>query len=141
MSEKDAGAAEPAHGAEVELLAAALRRDSADLDLYARVLTVNLTESLPPGAVQVARKRSVGDRVAGREGTVTGLDVSLGDQRLGLRMERGRTVGEIRKEVRGVVLSRREVGLDEWVDTLARALAGAAASSARAREALERFLT
>lgn len=141
MSEKDAGAAEPAHGGEVELLAAALRRDSADLDLYARVLTVNLTESLPPGAVQVARKRSVGDRVAGREGTVTGLDVSLGDQRLGLRRERGRTVGEIRKEVRGVVLSRREVGLDEWVDTLARALAGAAASSARAREALERFLT
>jgi hypothetical protein len=141
MSEKDAGAAEPADGREVELLAAALRRDSADLDLYARVLTVNLTESLPPGAVQVARKRSVGDRMAGREGTVTGLDVSLGDQRLGLRRERGRTVGEIRKEVRGVVLSRREVGLDEWVDTLARALAGAAASSARAREALERFLT
>jgi hypothetical protein len=136
MSEKDAG-----DGAEVELLAAALRRDSADLDLYARVLTVNLTESLPPGAVRVARKRSVGDRMAGREGTVTGLDVSLGDQRLALRTERGRTVAEIHKEVRGVVLSRREVGLDEWVDVLARALAGAAASSARAREALERFLT
>lgn len=141
MSEKEAEHDAPGGDGEVELLAAALRRDSADLDLYARVLSVNLIESLPPGAVRVARKRSVADRMAGREGTVTGLDVSLGEQRLALRRERERTVAEIHKEVRGVVLSRREVGLDEWVDALARALAGAAASSARAREALERFLT
>ncbi|MFI0940795.1 hypothetical protein [Streptomyces sp. NPDC021020] len=141
MSENEAEHGAPGGDGEVELLAAALRRDSADLDLYARVLSVNLIESLPPGAVRVARKRSVADRMAGREGTVTGMDVSLGEQRLALRRERERTVAEIHKEVRGVVLSRREVGLDEWVDALARALAGAAASSARAREALERFLT
>src|SRR5258708_2370869 len=99
------------NGMDVQLLAAALRQDSADLDVYAKVLSVNLVESLPQGAVQVERKRSMADRVAGRDGTVTSLDVALGDVRLGLRMERGRPIGEICKEVRGVVLSRQQVGL------------------------------
>ncbi|AUY53018.1 hypothetical protein [Streptomyces sp. CB01881] len=125
---------------EVELLAAALRRDSADLNLYAEVLSANLADSLPPGAVRVKRRRSVTDRMAGREGSVTELDVALGEQRLSLRMDRGRVSGEICHEVRGIVLSRRQVGLDEWIDALARSLAEVAASNARAREAIERFL-
>lgn len=125
---------------EVDLLVAALRRDSADLNLYAKVLSANLADSLPPGAVRVRRRRSVAERVAGREGSVAELDVALGEQRLSLRMDRGRVAGEIRHEVRGIVLSRRHVGLDEWIDALARCLADAAASNARAREAVERFL-
>jgi regulator of protease activity HflC (stomatin/prohibitin superfamily) len=128
-------------GMDVELLAAALRRDTADLDLYAKVLSVTLVDSLPPGAVRIERKRTMADRMAGREGAVTNIDVALGDQRLGLRLDRGRMTCEVCKEVRGIVLSRQQVGLDEWIDTLARALAETAASSARAREALERFLS
>jgi len=128
------------NGMDVELLAAALRQDSADLDVYAKVLSVNLVESLPKGAVQVERKRSMSDRVAGREGTVTSLDVAIGDVRLGLRLDRGRTIGEICKEVRGVVLSRQQVGLDEWIEALAKGLSESAASSAKAREALQRYL-
>jgi hypothetical protein len=127
-------------GMDVELLAAALRQDSADLDIYAKVLSVNLVESLPKGAVQVERKRSMSDRMAGREGTVTSLDVAIGDIRLGLRLDRGRTIGEICKEVRGVVLSRQQVGLDEWIAALAKGLSESAASSAKAREALQRYL-
>ena len=127
-------------GMDVELLAAALRQDSADLDVYAKVLSVNLVESLPKGAVQVERKRSMSDRVAGREGTVVSLDVAIGDVRLSLRLDRGRTVGEVCKEVRGVVLSRQQVGLDEWIAALAKGLAESADSSARAREALQRYL-
>jgi regulator of protease activity HflC (stomatin/prohibitin superfamily) len=126
---------------EVELLAAALRRDSSDLNLYAKVLSVNLVDSLPPGAVRVERKRTVADRMAGREGSVSELEVALGEQRLALKMDRGRILAEVCKEVRGIVLSRRQVGLDEWVDALAQALAEAAASNARAREAIEKFLT
>ena len=129
------------NGMDVQLLAAALRQDSADLDVYAKVLSVNLVESLPQGAVQVERKRSMADRVAGRDGTVTSLDVALGDVRLGLRMERGRPIGEICKEVRGVVLSRQQVGLDEWIAALAKGLADSAASSARARDALQKYLS
>ncbi|MET9364569.1 hypothetical protein ABZX93_27125 [Streptomyces sp. NPDC006632] len=126
---------------EVELLAAALRQDSADLNLYANVLSANLADSLPPGAVRVKRRRSVTERVAGREGSVAELDVALGDQRLSLRTNRGRVACQIRHEVRGIVLSRRDVGLDEWIDALAQSLADAALSNARAREAIERFLT
>nr|WSX49316.1 hypothetical protein OG409_10340 [Streptomyces sp. NBC_00974] len=126
---------------EVELLAAALRRDSADLDLYVTVLSVNLADALPPGAVRVRRRRSLAERMAGREGSVAALDVALGEQRLSLRRDRGGVAGEICHEVRGIVLARRSVDLDEWIDVLARALADAAASRARAREAVERFLT
>ncbi|WP_328740726.1 hypothetical protein OHA91_35510 [Streptomyces erythrochromogenes] len=125
---------------DVELLAAALRRDSADLNLYAQVLSANLADSLPTGAVRVRRRRSLAERVAGHGGSVVELDVALGEQRLALRLDRGRVVGEVLHEVRGIVLSRREVELDEWVDALARSLAEAAASNARARDALERFL-
>jgi hypothetical protein len=128
-------------GMDVELLAAALRRDTADLDLYAKVLSVTLADSLPSGAVQVERKRTMADRMAGREGAVTSIDVALGEQRLGLRLDRGRMTGEVCKEVRGIVLSRQQVGLDAWIALLARALAATAASSACAREALERFLS
>ncbi|MDJ0380392.1 hypothetical protein [Streptomyces sp. G-G2] len=127
--------------AEVNMLAAALRQDSADLTLYAKVLSAKLSDALPPGAVRIRRGRSLKERLAGREGAVAELDVALGEQRLSLRMDRGRVVGEICHEVRGIVLSRRQVGLDEWIDTLARSLAAAAASNARAREAIERFLT
>ncbi|MEU7065284.1 hypothetical protein [Streptomyces sp. NPDC046161] len=126
---------------DVELLAAALRRDSADLNLYAEVLSATLANSLPTGAVRVKRRRSVVERMAGRGGSVAGLDVALGEQRLSLRVDRGRVVGEVCHEVRGVVLSRRPVTLEEWIGALARALAEAAASNARAREAVERFLT
>ena len=138
--ESGAGSGDLDRGMDVELLAAALRRDTADLELYAKVLSVTLADSLPSGAVQVERKRTMADRMAGREGAVSSIDVALGEQRLGLRMDRGRMTGEVCKEVRGIVLSRQQVGLDEWIAVLAQALAETAASSARAREALERFL-
>ncbi|MGW5255286.1 hypothetical protein ACWERW_20065 [Streptomyces sp. NPDC004012] len=48
--------------------------------------------------------------------------------------------GEVCKEVRGVVLSRRPVALDEWVRELAIAVAARAQSDARARVALERLV-
>ncbi|MFF2807918.1 hypothetical protein ACFVT2_12110 [Streptomyces sp. NPDC058000] len=126
--------------ASVELLAAALRRDAADLEVYAQVLTGTLADALPPGSVAVERKRGMADRLAGREGRVARLDVSLGEQRLVLNLSGGRPSGEVCKEVRGVILSRRPVALDEWVRELAEAIAARAESDARARAALERLL-
>ncbi|MFD8796583.1 hypothetical protein [Streptomyces vinaceus] len=126
---------------EVELLAAALRRDSADLDLYGAVLTAKLADALPAGAVRVTRLRSLGQRLAGRPGAVTEVGVLLGDLRFSLFTHEGRLTAEICHEVRDVVLSRRPVGLDEWLAALARELSRAAASNARARTAVERFLT
>jgi hypothetical protein len=124
----------------VELLAAALRRDAADLEVYAQVLTGTLADALPPGSVSVERKRGMADRLAGREGRVARVDVSLGEQRLVLNLSGNRPMGEVCKEVRGVVLSRRPVALDEWVQELAAAVAVRAESDARARAALERLI-
>jgi hypothetical protein len=123
-----------------ELIAASLRADTADLEIYARVLSTNLIETLPPGAVRLERKRSLADRAAGREGRVESVDVSLGDQRMTLRMEKHGPVGEVCKEVRGIVLSRQQVGLDVWIQTLSAAIAETARSNARAREVLQRFV-
>ena len=47
----------------------------------------------------------------------------------------------IAHHVRGVTLGTRQVGLDEWIDALARQLAELSARSARARDALLRLLT
>ncbi|MGW1053597.1 hypothetical protein ACWDBD_34445 [Streptomyces sp. NPDC001118] len=124
----------------IDLLTAALRRDAADLEVYAQVLTGTLAEALPPGSVAVERKRGLADRLAGRDGRVERVEVFLGEQRLVLDLAGSRPRGEVCKEVRGVVLSRRPVALDEWTRELAVAVAARAQSDARARAALERLV-
>ncbi|MFC1416922.1 hypothetical protein [Streptacidiphilus cavernicola] len=127
-------------GASIDMLAAALRRDSADLEIYVQVLTGSLADALPQGAVTVERKRSVGDRLSGREGKVEKLEVSLDDRRLILTLTHGRPQGEVATVVRGVVLSRQPVGLDVWATELATAVSVRAQSDARARAALEKLV-
>jgi hypothetical protein len=136
------GELEPADGApeSVDTLAAALRRDAADLEVYAQVLSGSLAEALPPGSVVLERKRSMSDRLAGRDGRVERVEISLDDQRLILTLAHGRTVGEVAKVVRGVVLSRTPVPLDEWTAKLATAMALRARSDAAARLALEKLV-
>ena len=135
---------EPAAGDEndvsAELIAASLRADTADLEIYARVLSTNLIDTLPPGAVKLERKRSLSDRAAGREGRVESVDVTLGEQRMTLRLGKHGPVGEVCKEVRGIVLSRQQVAMDVWIETLSAAIAETARSNARAREVLQRFV-
>ncbi|MBS2537779.1 hypothetical protein KGQ20_34000 [Catenulispora sp. NF23] len=123
-----------------ELIAASLRADTADLEIYARVLSSNLIQTLPPGAVRLERKRSLSDRAAGREGRVETVDVTLGEQRMTLRLGKHGPVGEVCKEVRGIVLSRQQVAMDIWIETLSAAIAETARSNARAREVLQRFV-
>ncbi|HEX3907537.1 MAG TPA: hypothetical protein VHW92_06370 [Mycobacteriales bacterium] len=126
---------------DVDALAAALRADSADLDLYARVFTTSLAEALPQGMVTVERDRSMGDRVAGRPGTVRLLRVDTGETTLELGRGRGGVpVARIARAVRGVVISSKEVPIDTWVQALADHLAVRARESAAARDALARLL-
>ena len=49
---------QPDESPDLELVTAALRADSADAAVYARVLTESLGESLPPGCVTIERDRS-----------------------------------------------------------------------------------
>lgn len=125
---------------DVEQLAAALRADTSDLDSYHRVLSSSIGDLLPGGLVEVDRQRSMSDRVAGRPGTATAIRLHLGDKTLELVAHHGRLVATIAQEVRGVVISRKEVSVAEWVQALAIYLAALAAESASAREALGRLI-
>lgn len=126
---------------ELHLVAAALRSDTADIASYTRVLTTTLRNALPPGMVTVERKRSLADRLAGREGEPVALVVRTPDEELELRRHGSDQVtAEIRQVVRGVVIKRRPADVDAWLVALAGVLTGLAQRSASARAALAELL-
>jgi hypothetical protein len=132
---------EPAESPSLDMVAAALRADSSDIAIYARVLTDSLGDSLPPGCVSIDReKRSVFDRKKGPSG-VSKITVRLGDQVLTRSVQRGAPVAEICKEVRGIVLSRKEVPVDQWAAELAKALVDHAEQNANTADALRKLVT
>jgi hypothetical protein len=132
---------EPADSPDLEMVTAALRADSADVAVYARVLTESLGESLPPGCVTIERDRSVSDRMRGRPGTVSRITVRLGERVMSLAVRNGEPAAEICREVRGVVLSRQPVPVQDWAAELARTLVGYAEQNAQAAEALRKLVT
>ncbi len=132
---------EPADNPSLDMVAAALRADSSDIAIYARVLTDSLGESLPAGCVTVDHDQSMSDRMRGRPGKVAKITVRLGEQVLTLGIQRGAPVAEICREVRGIVLSRKEVPVDQWAAELARALVGHAEQNAATAEALRKLIT
>jgi hypothetical protein len=122
------------------MVTAALRLDSSDAAIYASVLTQSLSEALPPEYVTVERERSMSDRMRGRPGEVSKVEVHLGDKVMTLAVKNGRPTAEICREVRGVVLSRQTVPVQEWAAALASALMSHAESNAKAAEALRRLV-
>ena len=132
---------EPDGAPSLEMITAALRADSADVALYARVLTESLGDALPAGCVVVDRDRTMSDRMRGRPGQVTKVTVRLGEKVLTLATAPGRPpTAEICREVRGVVLSRQPAGMQEWVDDLARELVAHAQQNAQAAEVLRKLV-
>jgi hypothetical protein len=122
------------------MVTAALRLDNADAAMYAGVLANSLSEALPPGYVAVDRERSMSDRMRGRPGEISRVEVKLGDQVMTLAIKDGRPAAEICREVRGVVLSRQTVPLQQWAAALASALMSHAESNAQAAQALRRLV-
>jgi hypothetical protein len=82
------------------------------------------------------------DRMRGRPGEVSKITVRLGEQVLSLGVESGREPSaEICREVRGVVLSRQPVGIQQWAGELAKALVSHAEQNAQAAQALRKLVT
>ena len=127
-------------GPSLDMVTAALRADSADLAIYTRVLTESLGDALPPDCVTVDRDRSMSDRMRGRPGQVSKITVRLGERVMTLGLQRGAPVAEVCSEVRGVVLSRKEVPMGVWTEELARALVAHAEQNAEAAKALRRLV-
>jgi hypothetical protein len=126
---------------DIQVLAAVLRSDRDDVASYTRVLGGTLGDAFPPGLVEVEHQRSLGDRMAGRPGKPVRLVVRGRDAELELADgPQGAVSAQVRKVVGGVVISRRHVGIDEWVRLLASELSTRAAESAAARQALADLL-
>ncbi|WP_329051449.1 hypothetical protein OG738_04475 [Amycolatopsis sp. NBC_01488] len=123
------------------LVVAALRTDRADVESYHRVLSETLGSALPPGMVEVSRHRTFADRVAGRDGQAVAVKVNTPDRVLVLSTAKhGGVAAEIHQVVRGVVISRKEAAVDDWLTALAQELTSLASKDARARDALSRLL-
>lgn len=126
----------PVDPTELDLVSSALRADMGDLDTYFQVLSAKLADSLGP-MVTVEREGGLfhKDHPAKR------ITVEAGTQRFLAEREKGRITCSIAESVRGIVLRTREVGVEEWLDALARHLTEAARTSAGARSALDNLLT
>ena len=125
---------------DIELLAAALRADSADAAAFTRVVVATLGATLPAGLVEIERKRTMADRLAGRDGEPVAVRARFETRELELRHGARGAETEIRTVVHGVVLSRKSVPVSEWSRALAEELAALAEHSADARAALARLL-
>ena len=126
-----------ASGDELDLPAAALRADGAQLASSVQVLAGSLEQALP-GIVTVAWRRVGGFRSKRRE--VQRIAVPLGDELFELRRDDGVLLCTRHKVVRGITLSRQEMTLAEWLPALVGALGGRAEISERDRAALEGLL-
>jgi hypothetical protein len=124
----------------LDMVTAALRADSTDVAIYARVLTQSLGEALPPDCVTVDRDRTMSDRMKGRPGEISKIVVRLGDLQMTLGVRNGQPVAEVCRAVRGVVLSRQTVPIQEWAATLASALVSYAEQNAQAAQALRKLV-
>jgi hypothetical protein len=119
-----------------DLDAAGLRADGADLDAFVEVLARKLEDALP--AETEVRRRSKG--LLSRTKVVEAIEVALGDHRYELRRH-GRGVEAMRAQrVRGVVIKREPLELQDWVSGLTGQLREQASGSAEARAALERLV-
>ena len=124
----------------LDMVTAALRADSTDVAIYARVLTQSLGEALPADYVTVDRDRTMSDRMKGRPGEISKIVVRLGEQQMTLAVRNGQPVAEICRAVRGVVLSRQTVPIGEWAAALASALVSFAEQNAQAAQALRKLV-
>jgi hypothetical protein len=124
----------------MHVMIAALRADRSDVESYTRVLTNTLGDALPDGMVEVEYRRSMSDRVSGRPGQAVAVRVHGRERELELRQGKRGVDAEVRTVVRDVVISRKVIGIEEWLTLLAEELSKLAERDAAAREALSRLL-
>ncbi|MFF3567911.1 hypothetical protein ACFYXQ_09045 [Nocardia jiangxiensis] len=125
---------------DMHMMIAALRADRSDVESYSRVLTNVLGDALPDGMVEVDYRRTMADRMSGKPGQAVAVRVHTPERELELRQgRRGGVEAEVRNVVRGVVISRKQIGIDEWLTVLAQELNKLAARDAAAREVLTRL--
>jgi len=118
-----------------DLSAASWRHGHADEATYVEALAMRLEKSLP-GLVQVQRDH----HLFAKTHKIVLIEARLSDSVFSLKEERGRFVAQRAKSVRGIVISTKELQLDEWLQELSVALSSYAREHAEAHRALDEFL-
>src|ERR1700722_15179561 len=125
---------------DVDLLMATVRNDASDTDSFFRVLVVKLADALGE-RVRIER----GGGMLRRDRPVVGIEVDLTEGGTGvvLTARRDRTgIACTGKRPGGVSpLSKKPVGMAEWIDALVAALADAASRSEQTWNALHGLLS
>ena len=120
---------------DIDLIAAALRADSADLDVFLEVTATKFEDALPD---HTTVKRY--GWLHARRGKVERLDITIDEWTYSLSRVHHGVHGYLTHVGHGIRLATNEVSLDEWLRTLSAALAKFADGQARGREALQRLL-
>ncbi len=131
---------EPFQSSEIDLIAAALRADMADVEMMVDSLASKLKAILPASMIEVTTQRSMADRIAKRPGHASALRVVFPDRELRFEKSGGGLKCQINQVVRGVAISRRQTTLSESLEVLAAEISTLAASSEAARAALARII-
>jgi hypothetical protein len=120
---------------DLDLIAASLRADGADLSAFVESLAVKLEQVLP-GKCKVERRRDglLVPKVVHR------ITVDAGDRRLELRVAGGTIETLSAKLSGGIVLKSDSLDTDTWLAALGEALGAEAQRSESTRQALERLL-
>jgi hypothetical protein len=121
----------------LDLPAAALRADQAELGTSIEVLATTLEQALPRIA-SVERRKVGGFRSKRRE--VSRIAVTLGDERFELHCSGGGLQCTRHKVVRGITLSRQELAVADWISELVAAVTRGADVQQRDRMAIEGLL-
>jgi hypothetical protein len=118
---------------DIDLVAASLRADAGDLRVYVEELARKLEQSFP-GRCSVRRSGLLG------KGQVRLITVTAGDARYELEHKDATVVARRTSVVRGIALKSEQLGLDQWIDSLAAEVLAEAERSEHGRLALENLL-
>jgi hypothetical protein len=121
----------------LDLPAAALRADEAELAVSVDVLAAKLEQALP-GIASVERHKVGGFRSKRRE--VRRIAVALGDQQFELLRENQRIQCTRHKVVRGITLSREQLAMSDWIAEVVSGVTQSAQGSEQDRVALQELL-
>ena len=130
----DSGEVSRLGGLDFELLAASLRADTSDMQMWIAMLGRKLEGALPQ-RVRLHRSGVFSN------GAVKSIEIELGASMLALRLEHGYPLAERSHIVRGIALKTEQLTLDTWITSLCQGLADLAATSAREHAAIESLLT
>src|SRR4051794_14718132 len=121
---------------DIELLAASLRADASDLSAFVEALATKLEGALME-RVKVVRKRV--SLLSSRKRVQT-ITIDLGAHEYVLAWDGSRVETRVGKATRGITLKTELLDLEQWIESLARAIDAEARDSERGRLALQRLL-